>query len=62
MGDDAGAMQGACDGSATAETASEGVCAGEGAGVGTNSALHVDSINLGNSSASPLSLTRSIGV
>ena len=62
LGDGAGAMQSTCGSSAAAETASEGVGAGERAGVGTNSALHVDSITLEHSSASPLSLTRRIGV
>ena len=46
MRDGAGAMQSACGGSAAAETATEGVGASEGAGAGTKSALHVDSISL----------------
>ena len=50
-------MQSACGGSAATEIASEDVGAGEGAGVGTSSALHVHSISLENFSASPLSLT-----
>ena len=62
VGDGAGVVQSGCGGSAAAETASEGVGAGEGPGVGTNSPLHVDSISLENSSASPVSSTRSVGV